>query len=88
MATEHSAVDPLHDTPGVANFLKPDRRGARAPSPRTIERWRTSGKGPDFIKIGRRVLYRESAIRRWLNQQTRSHTSQTNDERPARTQAR
>ena len=27
-------------------------------SPRTLERWRWTGEGPAFIKIGRRVVYR------------------------------
>ena len=27
-------------------------------SPRTLERWRWSGEGPAFVKIGGRVVYR------------------------------
>lgn len=27
-------------------------------SPRTMEGWRCSGKGPQFIRVDRRVLYR------------------------------
>jgi hypothetical protein len=27
-------------------------------SPRTLERWRWTGEGPPFIKIGGRVVYR------------------------------
>jgi hypothetical protein len=46
----------------------------RAGSPRTLERWRTTGTGPAFVKIGRRVGYRKSAINRYLQQQTRQHT--------------
>ena len=29
-----------------------------AVSPRTLERWRWSGEGPQFLKIGQRVVYR------------------------------
>ena len=33
-------------------------------SPRTLERWRWSGRGPSFVKIGGRVLYRIEEIER------------------------
>jgi hypothetical protein len=31
-------------------------------SPRTLERWRWSGKGPAFVKLGGRVVYRLEVI--------------------------
>ena len=31
-------------------------------SPRTLEQWRWLGKGPKFLKIGARVLYREEDV--------------------------
>ncbi len=31
-------------------------------SPRTLERWRWSGKGPAFVKLGGRVVYRLDVI--------------------------
>ena len=34
-------------------------------SPRTLERWRWQGFGPDFVKIGGRVLYRLSDVERY-----------------------
>lgn len=46
------------------------------PSPRTLERWRTDGCGPDYVKVGHRVLYKQSAVERWLEAQTVSHTHQ------------
>ena len=27
-------------------------------SPRTLERWRWTGEGPDYLKLGGRVIYR------------------------------
>ena len=27
-------------------------------SPRTLERWRSTGRGPNFLRLGRRVVYR------------------------------
>jgi len=39
--------------------------------PCTLATWRCSGRGPRYVKIGRRVAYRESAIRSWLKSQER-----------------
>lgn len=46
------------------------------PSTRTIEGWRRTGDGPAFVKIGRRVFYKESAVEAWLTQRTRTHTNE------------
>ncbi len=35
-------------------------------SKRTLERWRVSGSGPAFTKVGRRVLYREVDLLEWI----------------------
>lgn len=44
-------------------------------SPRTLEQWRWLGKGPKFLKIGARVLYREEDIAVWEAQQVCQNTS-------------
>lgn len=31
-------------------------------APRTLERWRTKGRGPQFVRIGRHVRYRLTDI--------------------------
>ena len=31
-------------------------------APRTLERWRTEGRGPQFVRIGRHVRYRLTDI--------------------------
>ena len=41
-------------------------------APSTLEHKRVQGGGPEFIKFGRKVLYRPSAIRAWLAAQTRT----------------
>ena len=70
--SQKKPVEPpvLLDTRDLAARLK-------TPSPATLERWRSNGQGPRFIKVGRQVMYRESDVERWLDQQTRSHTNQT-----------
>jgi hypothetical protein len=35
--------------------------------PSTVRYWRMIGKGPKGIKRGRRVLYAESAVEKWLS---------------------
>lgn len=44
-------------------------------SPRTLEQWRWLGKGPKFLKIGARVLYREADVDAWETEQVCQNTS-------------
>lgn len=41
---------------------------------RTLERWRSMGVGPAFVKIGRRVAYTRHALKEFVVSQTRRHT--------------
>jgi len=54
-------------------------------SPRTLERWRWTGEGPLFIKIGGRVVYRVSDIEAYEQSMIRSSTSDSHQTRQART---
>jgi len=39
--------------------------------PRTAQRWRASGGGPPFVRLGRRrVVYRVADVERWLAART------------------
>ena len=43
----------------------------------TLQYWRTTGaQNLPFIKIGRRVMYRQSDIDQWLGQHTFKHTGE------------
>jgi len=44
-------------------------------SPRTLERWRIEGKGPDYRKFGKRVTYSEPSLLEWAENQTHTSTS-------------
>ena len=44
-------------------------------SPRTLEKWRTAGGGPPFVKLGRRVAYRQADLDAWVASQLRTSTS-------------
>jgi predicted DNA-binding transcriptional regulator AlpA len=37
--------------------------------PATVRYWRHVGKGPQSFKVGRRVLYRESDVDAWADEQ-------------------
>ena len=43
-------------------------------SHRTLERWRWTGEGPHFIKLGGRVLYRLQDVEAFEAEQLRSRT--------------
>ena len=60
--------DPLYRTPEAAELLKSNHR--------TLERWRTTGDGPMFIKLGRRVAYRLSDLQAFVAKQSRKHTGE------------
>lgn len=52
-------------------------------SPRTLERWRWTGEGPSFLKIGGRVAYRLEDIEAWEAERLRRSTA--GDSRSTRT---
>ena len=31
-----------------------------------LDRWRSEGRGPEFVKYGRTILYHGAALNRWL----------------------
>ena len=48
--------------------------------PSTLAHWRSEGRGPAFIKLGRRVAYRGRDVNEWLA----AHTVRPTDEPSAR----
>jgi hypothetical protein len=45
-------------------------------APRTVQRWRTTGDGPAFMRIGpRRILYRLADCETWASARTYPHRS-------------
>jgi hypothetical protein len=39
--------------------------------PPTLTAWRTLGRGPNFVKVGRAVFYRRADLSEWLGAQRR-----------------
>jgi excisionase family DNA binding protein len=38
----------------------------------TLDQWRSKGKGPNYIKVGRHVRYRWAAVNAWLDEQSQT----------------
>lgn len=46
-------------------------------SHRTLERWRWTGEGPSFVKLGGRVVYRLEDVEEYEREQIRASTADT-----------
>lgn len=53
----------LATTAEVADFL-------REVPKHTLEQWRSQGKGPKYLKVGRHVRYRWSDVNAWLDERS------------------
>lgn len=42
---------------------------------RTLANWRSTGQGPDYIKVGGKVMYPVDALRTWESTRKRSMTA-------------
>lgn len=58
IAAAEQNIDPLLDEEESAAELQL--------KPRTLTVWRSTGKGPRYLKIGRRVFYRRSWLHRFM----------------------
>lgn len=43
-------------------------------SPGTLSNWRIAGKGPKFIKVGKKIFYRITDVRDWESKNTKQNT--------------
>lgn len=65
------------DTPDY--FITPDELVSRYKgriSVKTLANWRTKGGGPDYTKIGGKIMYRLSAVTEWERLRTYGSTAQ------------
>jgi len=70
MAT--AAVRKLSPEARPQNLASPaDVAGVLGIPEKTLAEWRSDGKGPQYLKIGRYVRYRWSAVNAWLDEQSR-----------------
>lgn len=59
------------------DLVSPDRLADRWNiTPTTLSQWRWSGRGPQYLKLGGRVMYRIQDIEEFEEQQVHLNTSQ------------
>ena len=70
--TMEQFVDSLFNQRAAAQFL--------GISVRTLERYRVSGTGPRFCRLGHRLVrYREADLEEWVRQSLRASTSESSE---------
>ena len=58
-------------------YLTPEELAARIRvAPSTLAKWRMDGRGPEYWKFGKRVLYRLDLVEQWEAMQMRQNTAQ------------
>lgn len=68
-------LEPQRSAKGMPGLLEIDDVAELLHVSRSLlAKWRMSGKGPHFMKAGRRILYECGEVRRWLEAQQRSST--------------
>ncbi|MGD2114479.1 MAG: helix-turn-helix domain-containing protein [Acidobacteriota bacterium] len=72
LPTDRPDALPLLDQTEAAEFL--------AVSTRTLEGWRSSGGGPPFVRVGRRVRYRLQDLQEWIGERTFGSTTEVGDQ--------
>ncbi len=61
----------------TTNFLSPADLSKRwNVTEHTLGQWRWNARGPQYLKVGRRILYRLSEVEAFEEQRLRRHTSQ------------
>ena len=71
---KHAAYAPARDEPRVLLNTEEAAACVRL-SGRTLERYRVTGGGPVYLKLGSRVFYKKSALDDWLELRRRRSTS-------------
>ena len=74
---------PARPLTSPARILRPYLRGGEAAeligvSVRTLEKYRCTGGGPPFLKVGSRVLYLREDVEAWLQRHRCRNTSDDN----------
>lgn len=77
------AVGPHGSTGEYPEFIPP-KQAARIlhVHPNTLCKWRISGGGPAFVKVGRRIRYRTAEISAWADENTFLNTAQYGRPKP------
>ena len=76
-AREPRGFTPVGDGRNEGNLLLSTSHAAEFLnlSSSTLSKWRLSGKGPAFVKLGRRVCYRRSALEKFVTARVYPNTA-------------
>lgn len=78
MGTLNSGLDmPKNDRADLDLFTPHEAAEVLLTNHRTMERWRTEGTGPVFVKIGRRVAYQRADLEQFVRERRAKHTAET-----------
>ena len=69
---EAPVVDDILDERATGIYLGGTRRPI---SPRTLQRWRQTGRGPLFVRLGSQIRYRKADLESWLASRTAQSTA-------------
>ncbi|WIE79259.1 helix-turn-helix domain-containing protein [Curtobacterium sp. MCSS17_016] len=62
--------------PRLNDLLTPDALAAQLhTTTRNLREWRSTGRGPRFVRVGRLPLYRLEAVEEWLREQEFASTT-------------
>lgn len=71
--TKHESASGRDSTPlvSIEQSLLTQRETSRVLhiSQRTLQKWRSEGRGPRWLRVGRRIWYRPADIEEWLDEQ-------------------
>ena len=67
----HLKALPDHEDVLIAAAQVPEFIGLKS---QTLARWRHESFGPKWVRLGRRVFYRSSDLREWIDDQVRHNT--------------
>jgi hypothetical protein len=65
-------MNEIFDEVGAGKYLGSDENPV---SPRTLQRWRMTGDGPEYMKFGRNVRYERAALDAFKGAHRRTSTS-------------
>lgn len=66
----------MNETTSAPKLLTPADLSERYLIPKTTAaKWRWNGEGPPYVKLGKRVLYRETDVEAWLASKLRISTA-------------
>lgn len=68
-------TEPIPSQPAKRYLRTPEAARMVGLSPRTLEKHRTFGTGPTYLKLGGRILYTAEDLQRWIDRGVRSSTS-------------